>query len=281
MKFLENVDFDGMKMELIGTFAIVYMGGWAYINFFLDTNDFISVGISHLFSYALFIWAGFSISGGLYNPALTGVLIYFKRLNLAKGLFYVLAQLIGSLLAASLLKLLSPEDNMKKISDKGGLLGYPKAITNVLFTAIYEAVGTFLVTLVYYMVALTKSKVNSHIFGIAIGSVYFSNIMIYGSSTGGAANIARVFGPAFISKEFLDLLFMSIGSLAGAVLAGFLCEVIILHDINLLVKPEDQAEEVPDYAKEVGSKTPPRGSGTDESYIERRDLSADEVHVQL
>ena len=248
MKGFDNIDFDGMKIEAIGVFSVVYMGGWAYINYFLDTNDFISVGVTHMFTYALFTWAGFFISGGVFNPALGAVLIFFKRLDLIKGLFYILSQITGSLLAASLLKLLSPEATMNMLKKNENMLGYPSSSVNFVYVAVYELIGTFLVVFIYYLVALTKEKTNTHVYGIAMGSVYFVNILIYGKYTGGASNIARVIGPALISKDYLNLLSSSLGSICGAFLAGFLCEFVILKDLKEALSRKEADEE----AKELG-----------------------------
>ena len=281
MKYLNQIDFDGMKLELLGTFAVVYMGGWAYINYFLDVNDFVSVGMTHLFAYALFVWAGYSISGGLYNPGLTMILIFFKRLNFVRGLFYIASQLIGSLLAASLLKLLSPEVNMNKLRDGGNLLGFPKSKVNVVSLAIYEAVGGFFVVLVYYMVALAQDKKNAQVHGMSMGAVYFTNVMVYGVQTGGAANIARIFGPAFISKDFWGLLFSSAGSLGGSIMAAMLCEKIILKDMVIVNQAEERQEMLvkQDEEADPSDATPGQGKtyipNPEDSYDMRHDLSAE------
>lgn len=240
MKLFDSLDFDGMKMEFLGTFGVVYMGGWAYINYFLNKSDFLSVGMTHLFSYALFIWAGFSISGGHYNPGQTAVLMFFKRLHFFKGLFYIFAQLIGSLLAASLLKLLSPEVDLNLIRDKGFLIGFPQPQVPILWAAVYEGIGAFFIVLVYYLVVISKETQSTKIYGMAIGTTYCANIMMFGIMTGAGSNVARFFGPIFISKNYLTLLIYTAGSLVGAAGAGFLCEYILLKGVD---KGSQEAQE--------------------------------------
>lgn len=158
------------------------------------------------------------------------MLILFKRLNMVKGIFYIFSQLTGSLLAASLLKLLSPETNLGKKNLKDNMIGYPQNTVNPVYTGIYECIGTFLVVFVYYLVVFSVKKTNVFIYGISLGSVYFVNLLIYGHITGGSANIARIFGPAFISKKFTNIISSSIGSMLGAFLGTALCEFFLLFD---------------------------------------------------
>jgi len=264
MKLLDVLDFDCMKMELLGTFGVVYMGGWAYITYFLDGQDFISVALTHFFSYALFMWVSYPISGSVLNPGLTAILMLFKRMETAKGVSYLIAQLIGSLLAASVLKLLSPEANMTKISSAGNMLGYPKSQLNFLYTGICECLSTFLVTLGYYMMIMLSDKTLAQVAGVSVSAVYFLNILMFGNLTGGASNIARVFGPALISKDYLNLLFITLGSIGGAFLAALLCEVVIVKDMkDKILDEEEEAAKGIDLEKYNNDET------------DQRDLSAE------
>lgn len=244
VKALEEVDFEGMKVEMIGVFAVVYMGGWSFNNFSLGQSDYLSVATTHLFAYALFIWAGYRISGGHLNPALTVSLIFSKRVRFFKGLFYIASQLIGSLLAVSLLKLISGEKSLTEKKNESNLFGH-SVPTNILVSALYDFIGTFLVVIVYYTVALGSNNKNYHLHGIAVGSAYFTNMLVSGRQ-GASGNIARFFGPFCLGEQWMSLLLLSIGSMAGALLASLISEQIILKDLNLNpVNPEEILVEQP------------------------------------
>lgn len=231
-KVIEQIDFDGMKVEVVGTFAVVYMGGWAYNNYFMGTNDFLSIAAVNLFAYSLFIWTSFKISGGLLNPGLTLVLMFYDRLKFYQGLFYIASQLVGSLFAVSLLKVISPDRSVSANSTNRFVLGYPTP-SSAFISAFYEIIGTFMVVLVYYTVAIAhKQQKNYHLQGIAMGTAYAANILIYGTH-GGSANIARMFGPFCLGGKYWALLLASGGSVAGALLAGFLSEKVILRELIL------------------------------------------------
>jgi glycerol uptake facilitator-like aquaporin len=109
MRFFENIDFYGMKVEFIGTFAVVYCGGWAWMNYTFKNCTIMEVAFTHFLVYTLFVWSGYLFSGALYNPALTALMMMFKKISMPKGTFYLTAQLLGCLLAASLLQLISPD----------------------------------------------------------------------------------------------------------------------------------------------------------------------------
>jgi len=230
-KVLEQIDFDGMKVEFVGVFAVVYMGGWASNNYFMGTNDFLSVAAVHLFAYSLFIWTSFKISGGLLNPALTIVLMFYNRIKLYQGLFYIASQLVGSLFAVSLLKVISPEEISSGRTSGSFMLGYPSPRSDFI-SGFYEIFGTFIIVLVYYTVAIANKDANYHLQGIAMGAAYATNYLIYGRH-GGSANIARMFGCFCLSNKYWSLLLASAGSIAGAILAGFLCEKVILRELIL------------------------------------------------
>jgi len=49
MKAIDNVDFRGMKVELMGTFMFFYVGGWAVINTDnVNSSDSISCALAHM-----------------------------------------------------------------------------------------------------------------------------------------------------------------------------------------------------------------------------------------
>lgn len=243
-KVYDDVDFEGMKAEAIGVFVIVYLGGLAFQHHAstVEKQDMLALAIVHLVTYSLFVSTSFKISGGLFNPALTVVLMAFRRIKPITGGFYIVSQLFGSVMAGSILVLVSKRNHVMEklnIANNAGICGYPKATINYI-SAIYEVIGTFIVVLVYYIVGVAKLQRKSSLHGITIGSTYFLMILVYGKH-GGSANIARMFGPLSLSGNWVSLIFASVGSLIGAALSAVVSEKVILFDSGI---KKDESEKV-------------------------------------
>ena len=258
-KLFEEVDFEGMKVEAIGVFAVVYFGGWAYEHHARQMEDMLAVATVHLLVYSLFVWTSFKISGGLFNPSLTLVLMVFGRLKAMTGLFYIISQILGSLMAASLLKMINkqkPEYIRLGIDTKSDICGYPST-THINISGIYEIIGTFMVVFVYYIVGVAKLQKYRHIQGITIGSGYFTANLIYGK-IGGSANIARMFGPLVLANQWIFLLVASLGSIIGAFSAALLSEKVILFDAKLESIETTKVAGLELTAPEIEEKEPER-----------------------
>lgn len=236
---LEEVDFEGMKAECIAMFWIVYIGGWTVKNLTLDVDGKwvavdgqLGVATVHLLAYSLFVWTSQKISGALFNPALTLSLMFFGRLGMVRGLFYIVSQLFGSFLAGSLLIFIT---NLNRSSSQtitytpSQTVGY-KISEYPLVAGIYEMFGTFLVVLMHYLSVVAGIKGIGRNQGLIVGSAYFFASIVYGQQ-GGSANISRMFGPLVLSNQWLLLLVCTVGSLVGGGLGAILCETVIIKDL--------------------------------------------------
>ena len=56
-----------------------------------DKVDLLGVSITHLIAYATFTWISYIFSGALFNPAITLVLMCFRKISLPKGIFYIIS----------------------------------------------------------------------------------------------------------------------------------------------------------------------------------------------
>ena len=80
-------------VELIGTFI--------FLSVILITGEAIPIGIALA---AMIFWGG-KISGGAFNPAVTLALYLNKKLNAVQLVGYMVAQLVGAVLAFYFFKL--------------------------------------------------------------------------------------------------------------------------------------------------------------------------------
>jgi len=90
----------------------------------------LSIGIS----FAILVYAGASISGAHYNPAITLAAWVQKRISSKEGFIYVFFQLLGALLAAFVVV------NLLKLEQ---LPQEAKPLTNGIKALVSEILGTF------------------------------------------------------------------------------------------------------------------------------------------
>jgi aquaporin Z len=209
-----NVEPKKLVAEIVGTFALIFMGAGAIL---VTGDDVVAVALAHGLAIALLVSALGHISGGLFNPALTLGLWVTRRLDTPNTIAYIIAQLIGAVLAALLLVILFPEV-LRDARD----LGTPQLNPSITFA---QGVGIEIVLTVFLMLAVFGTALDNrgpNIGGFGIGLVITMDIFAAGGLTGAAMNPARAFGPALLSGTWDDQLVYWIGPIVGAVLAALL-----------------------------------------------------------
>lgn len=210
--------------ELISTFALVFIGAGAVIINSTTNNSLGLVGIALAHGLVLMsmIYATAHISGAHVNPAVTISTIITKHIKPMIGIFYIISQLIGSVLAALLLKIIFPAVSSLGVPDLSPNLGFGTGI-------LIEAILTFFLVFTVYGVAVDK-KASSNVYGLAIGLVLTFDILFGGSLTGAAMNPARAFGPALASNLWATQLVYWIGPIIGAIVAGLIYSKALLKE---------------------------------------------------
>nr|AAG44945.1 putative delta TIP [Nicotiana glauca] len=206
--------------EFISTLLFVFAGVGSAIaynkltaNAALDPAGLVAVAVCHGFALFVAVAVGANISGGHVNPAVTFGLALGGQITLLTGLFYIIAQLLGSIVACLLLKVVT------------GGLAVPThnvaAGVGALEGVVMEIIITFaLVYTVYATAADPKKGSLGTIAPIAIGFIVGANILAAGPFSGGSMNPARSFGPAVASGDFTNNWIYWAGPLVGGGLAG-------------------------------------------------------------
>ena len=85
--------------ELVGTFALVFVGGGAIMMAQHTGNSagLLQIALAHGLILALMVSATMNVSGGHLNPAVTIGLLVGRRITPTVAGVHVLAQLIGAL----------------------------------------------------------------------------------------------------------------------------------------------------------------------------------------
>src|SRR5919199_1348048 len=87
--------------ELIGTFILVFIGAGAGA---LSNGNIVQVALAHGVALMVIIYALGAIGGGHVNPAVTFAIALGGKMRWALAVWYWIAQIIGAVLAAAILK---------------------------------------------------------------------------------------------------------------------------------------------------------------------------------
>src|SRR5207253_4631229 len=93
-------------VEVVGTFALIFVGAGSIIA--TGGQNLVAIALAHGLAIGTMVAAAGHISGGVYNPALTCGLVAARRMPATRGVYYIVSQLVGGLLAALCLKLVFP-----------------------------------------------------------------------------------------------------------------------------------------------------------------------------
>ncbi|CAL0314310.1 unnamed protein product [Lupinus luteus] len=180
----------------------------------LDPAGLVAVALAHAFALFVGVSIAANISGGHLNPAVTFGLAIGGNITLLTGLFYWIAQLLGSIVASLLLSFVTS----KSIPTHGVAPG-----VNALGGVVFEVIITFGLVYTVYATAVDPKKGSlGTIAPIAIGFVVGANILAAGPFSGGSMNPARSFGPAVVSGNFAENWIYWVGPLIGGGLAGLI-----------------------------------------------------------
>ncbi|XP_027181076.1 aquaporin TIP4-1 [Coffea eugenioides] len=213
--------FQALVVEFIVTFLFVFAGvGSAMTADKLSGSPLTGlffVALAHTLVVAVMISAGFRISGGHLNPAVTLGLCVGGHITVVRSILYWIDQCLASAAACALLKYLT-----------GGLTTPPHTLASgVDYTqgVIMEIILTFSLLFTVYATIVDPKKGNLDGLGpLLTGLVVGANIMVGGAFSGASMNPARSFGPALVSGNWTDHWVYWVGPLIGGGLAGFVYE---------------------------------------------------------
>jgi MIP family channel proteins len=221
--------------ELIGTFALVFVGGGAIMMAQHTGNNagLLQVALAHGLILALMVSAAMNVSGGHFNPAVTTALLVARRITPTIAGVHILAQLIGALAAAWALKMTMPVAVFAATQGGGQAIALDVTMTQAIAL---EFIATFFLMFVIYGTAV---HVNApRIGGLAIGLTIAADILAIGPLTGASMNPARSFGPAIASGVLAGQVVYWVGPILGAIAAAMVWEFGLLRGEPAPPKPE-------------------------------------------
>ena len=212
--------------EAVGTFAfftIGFTGILAALAFGLPGPG---VAAAFGFGLAAAIFMFGHISGGHFNPAVTLGLAVGKQFAWKDVVPYWIAQLLGGVVAAGLVRVAfdSIWEQVEGGADNliNGFQLLPDGATvGTGATLAAEIIATALFVMLIMGVATDERAPWNGIFApLAIGGFIFLAALTFGSLTSGSFNSARSIAPALLSGEFEDLWVYVVGPLVGGAIGG-------------------------------------------------------------
>lgn len=244
-------------MEMLGTFALCYVGGMAVVMADAGKVGLSGVALAHGGILAIFVYIGADISGGHYNPAVSLGMFLGAGEPFLKMMMYAGAQVLGGMLAGSMITFNINEGFLQNLLD-GSVLGFPNKSKSNLFpdrgALLGEFMGTFVLVLTILLACeITKNKPErkGH-FALCIGFTLFGAIFAIGNITGCALNPARVLGPLLVSGTIKTPLTPYI---LGPIMGGA-CGALCYKNFLKLDKKEQEQDDEESERKESEAMPP-------------------------
>lgn len=221
-----------LAAEFIGTFALIFFGaGSICVDRYLQSTGgigLLAIALAHGLAIGVMVSALGHISGGHFNPAITIGFWVTKRLGTVDSFLYWVAQVLGGIAAAYVLRAVIPEETWRAVA-----LGTPELVRDFprLSGMALEAVTSFFLVLVVFATAVDERGAFRSIAGFGIGLTITLGILAIGPFTGAAMNPARAIGPAVAAHHWSNWGVYWVGPLAGGFVAG------LLYDSLYLKKP--------------------------------------------
>ena len=210
---------------MVGTFVLLFIGCGTGVFSGAEVGN---VGIALAFGLALMamIYAVGPVSGAHLNPAVTLAVYAAGRMKGRDVFGYIVFQLLGALLACSLITLIAYGNGsnfypaVDGLAENGWGEGYAGGY-NLLSAVLFEFIATFIFINVILRTTAAELKIAGVVIGLTLAVVHILGLPI----TGVSVNPARSFAPAvFVGGTAWNQLwmFLLVPSVAG-LLAGLGC----------------------------------------------------------
>jgi aquaporin Z len=226
--------------ELIATFAVVFVGGGTVCAAVLAATeprlDATGVALAEGLTLAVVLTATHRVSGGGANPALSLMLWVLRRIDGQRLVGYVVAQLLGAVLAGLALRaLFDPKVLVDAHNGAPHLSGALLTDGRVEFAGILTGIGLelfFTALLAFAFLATLMDKRGPAVGGLMVGLAQAAIVLFGYRLTGGAANPARWAGTVIweltltaregAAGPLADHAVYWVGPIVGALVGGFL-----------------------------------------------------------
>ncbi|KAH7570996.1 hypothetical protein JRO89_XS05G0236000 [Xanthoceras sorbifolium] len=264
--------------EVIGTYFVIFCGcGSVAVNKIYGSVTFPGIAVVWGLIVMVMVYSVGHISGAHFNPAVTITFAIFRQFPAKQASFsihfifflpntkfsrenlcfifmhgglltstlvpsYILAQLLGSILASGTLCLLLD------VNDDAYFGTIP--VGSHIRSFVIEIIISFLLMFVISGVA-TDNRSIGELAGIAVGMTILLNVFVAGPVSGASMNPARSIGPALVMMKFKGIWIYIVGPLIGTIMGGFAYNLIRFTD-----KPLRELTRSGSFLKSFSRKNP-------------------------
>jgi aquaporin Z len=212
--------------EFVATFALIFIGAGSVVLAGTGQLDLVGIALAHGLVLAIMVSVTGHISGGHVNPAVTIALWSAGKIATVRGAVYIVAQLLGAVAGALLLRYVAGSDLFDNAGGGTPALGLGVEVGRGI---VIEAILTFFLVFAVFGTAVDDRGPWNKTAGLTIGLVIAFDILAFGPYTGAAMNPARWFGPALVAGQWNDAIVWIVGPIAGGVIAGVLYTMVFLR----------------------------------------------------
>ena len=205
-------------VEALGMLAFTFVAGAVIING-ADQLGLLGIAVATAVAYGIIVSALYPISGGHINPAVTLAHVGARRMPPFIALLYIGAQLLGALLGGLLLQFIYRDLPEVANAARTASLSFSDNI-DVWTGGFLEAILTFILVVVYFR-AFVDSRGDRFLGGLGVGLVVLFGMLVAYPLTGGAMNLARVFGTDAAANHWTHF-----GSYWIGLIGGFVAGVV-------------------------------------------------------
>ena len=218
----EEACFAQCFAEFLATAIFVYLGCGSVLAYNVTAGSIVGIALAFGLGFATLTFSIGHISGGHINPMVTIAMLILGEISFVKSAFYILSQLLGSVVGAAMLLLTTNVDELIKatngISDK----------TTVGGAFAMESVLSFLLVFVIIQTAIHPSSGAGNNAPLAIGFAVFLAHIVAIPFTGTSINPARSFGPAIVTGNLDDLWVFIVAPIVGGSFAAMVGKCLLL-----------------------------------------------------
>lgn len=226
--------------EFIGTFLLVFVAVGAAVAG-LKSAGVIAVAVAFGFVLVFAAYAFGPVSGAHVNPAVTLAMVIARRQPISEAIGYWVAQCLGAIVGAGLLKYLVSSGGVTDETGGLGSNGFDNGHINLQGAFVLEVVMTAAFVLVILLVTdrMATASAAGLAIGVALTAVHTLGIPLDGTSV----NPARSLGPAlFAGGTALGQLWLFIvAPLVGGALAAVVYPITRATDLVEATGRADQA----------------------------------------
>ncbi|CAI8616670.1 unnamed protein product [Vicia faba] len=211
--------------EVIGTYFLIFAGCCVVVlnkvGESKGTITFPGIAVTWGLSVMILVYSLGHISGAHFNPAVTISFAVYRQFPLKQVPMYIVAQLLGAILASGTLCLLFD-------LDEKSFFGTIPAGSNVQ-SLVFEMLASFLLMFVISAVS-TDNRAIGELAGIAVGMTIIIDVFVAGPISGASMNPARSIGPALVMHVYSGLWVYIVGPFVGTFLGSSAYNLIRFTD---------------------------------------------------